>query len=191
MSFYTLSDGSKPTGSAEDSNTVSSLTIPNNTMAKAKITKFENVELPSGVRFLEIKWQLNDTKYKGIHVSQKVKIFEEHPAARDRAINMLVRLFKLANLQPSSDGPPSDQELAAFKGRLMGIRIQQWFYKGKEGNWVSEVHPADTFTSKEGQMMEAPPAQKQQMSFEEAEKAYGKVVNEEQAPNDFDDEIPF
>lgn len=188
MSFYTLSDGSKPTGNAEDSNTSASMVIANNTMAKAKITKFENVELPSGMRFLEVKWQLQDTSFKGLHVSQKVKIFDENPNARDRAINMLVRLFKLANITPSHDGAPTDQDLAAFKGRIMGIKIQQWFFKGKEGNWVSELHDANGFKSQDGQLIAAPP--NKQISFEEAEKAYGNVINTE-PKEEFDDDIPF
>lgn len=193
MSFWSLSDGGKPTGSAEDANTSASMIVPNNTMAKAKIMKFENVEMPSGDKMLVINWQLQDTNSRGIYVSQKLKVFDAKPATKDRAINMLVRLYKLANLQPESTGCPSNEELAKFKGRLMGIKIQQWFYQGKEGNWVSEVHAAEGFTSEDGVMVSAPIEKHQSMSYQQAEQAYSQMTNQNQKQNDygFDNDVPF
>jgi len=103
MSFWELSDGSKPTGNEDDANVNTSMIVPNNTLAKAKIIKFKNEEMPSGDKVLIISWQLHDTKFKGLYVNQKIKVFDNNPSARDRALNILVRLYKIANITPSHD----------------------------------------------------------------------------------------
>ncbi len=36
----------------------------------------------------------------------------------------------------------------------MGVKIQEWFQDGKEGNWISEIHPTDGFVSEAGKKVE-------------------------------------
>jgi len=188
MSFYSLSDGSSPTGSEEDSNASVILTVFDNTFAKAKITACE-IKIWGDNKYVEVRWQLIDTKFKGIFVTQKIKVFEQSGKARDRAINMLVRLYKIANLKLSHSDAPGNSDLAMLKGRVMGIKIQQWFYQGKEGNWVSEVHSAEEFTSKEGVLKNAPAENPLIASNSMPIEAYQKMSN--QADSMVDDDIPF
>jgi len=158
MGFYTLSDGNKADGSPEHAFAKPSLTIPDGTMAKAKIMDAELKSFDWGKHY-EVKWCLQDTSSKGLYVTQKIRAFDENPGKRDRAVQMLVCLFKAVNYTPSHDEPPSDEDLAQIKGRVAGITIQQWFFNGKEGNWVSEVYSAESFKSIEGTMKSAPASQ--------------------------------
>jgi len=183
--FFTLSDGSKPTGSEEDANLSASFTIANNTMAKAKILSFV-IKTFGESQYLEVKWLLTDTSYKGLNVSQKIKVFDVPGKARDRAINMLVRLYKIAGINPSHSSIPTDKDLLVFKGKIMGIKVQQWFYEGKEGNWVSAVYPADDFKSEDGVMLSAPKAELKGSSYD----AKDADVIFSNKP-DFDDDVPF
>lgn len=201
MNFYTLSDGGKPTGSEEDSHMTGSLIIPHNSKVLATVESFKNFTFPNtGDHILDLKWKIAAGKYKGIVVQQKFKVFDKKESVRDRALNMFVRLSKIANIAPTHDGAPTDQDLAQFKGRKVGIMVQQWFYQGKEGNFISELHPADGFQEEIGEMIEPPAEHKQQQqqqndfTYQQAEQAYGNMVTSQNGNLDqhgFDQDVPF
>lgn len=189
MSFYTLSDGTKPSGSAEDANIMVARTIPNDTKAVAKVTSAKLKDF-DGSKFYEVEWELTSTNYKGVTVKQKIKCFDEDEKKVDRAKQMLVRLFKVLNFKPIHSEAPTDQDLFELKGRSAGIKVQQWFYNGKEGNWVSSLYESDGFESEEGYLLTAP---KQEMSKmpPNCNDSQINTVYEEFSKQSFDSDIPF
>jgi len=125
--------------------------IPDNTMALAKIHSFENKEYNAN-SYLQIDWVIIDGDFTGKHVFHKLKVFDAKPETRHRMLNMLMLLYKMFNIKPKSNEPPTDQELAQFNGKEAGIRVQETEPndKGKQYNWVSEVHDARGFQCKTG-----------------------------------------
>ncbi len=138
---------------------LSSVIIPNGTTAKAMIKKFELIEKfnPNfyDSQYYEITWQLIDGDYKDIEVKQKIKCFDREPKTKDRALEMMMLLFKLCQIQ-STQQAPTVFDLLPFTGKVLGIKIREWQQNGKEGNWVSEVHLADNdFKTTTGKKLQA------------------------------------
>lgn len=156
MSFWE-SDLGEITGSATDAFVKSFKQIPDGTLALAKIESLVNAEY-QGFKYLMLEWQLVDGDFKGQKVQHKLKVFggdqyDKDPSrTKHRALNMLKLLYQLFNLKPKHSDAPSDQDLAAFSGKIAGIKIRETEPndQGKQYNWVSEVHDSKGFKSETG-----------------------------------------
>ncbi len=158
MSFWDSEMG-EVTGKAEDAFAKQYMQIPDGTKALAKIESFTNqAHKDSGFTYLSIEWALQDGDFKGQKVSQKLKVYggdmyDKDPVkTRHRALNMLKLLYQLFNIKPKHTNAPTDQDLAAFTGKIAGIKIRETEPndKGRQYNWVAEVHPSQGFKSETG-----------------------------------------
>jgi hypothetical protein len=158
MSFWE-SDLGDVTGKSEDAFAKQFTQIPDGTKALAKIESFTNqVHKESGFKYLNIEWVLQDGDFKGQKVQQKLKVYggdtyDKDPAkTRHRALNMLKLLYELFKIKPKHSNPPTDQDLALFSGKIAGLKIRETAPndKGKQYNWVAEVHPSQGFKSETG-----------------------------------------
>jgi|SRR6056297_928376 len=189
MSFFTLSNGEKPTGDAESAHAAGTLLIPHNTQAIAKIDSFKLIESQTSdfPSFYAVKFELMNTKYKGFYVTLKLKPYDQKKSIQDRAKQMFVRLYHLCQLQPAHSGAPQDNDLLMFKDKILGIKILQWFYQGKEGNFVSEIHSSQNYECKEGEYLTPPTPSGQDVKQQEtADQAFSQ-----QQTQTLDDDIPF
>jgi len=157
MSFWS-SDLGRLTGDSQDAFARTYKIIPDGTMAIAKINSFCLVE-KNGKNHYEVEWQLIDGDFKNQAVVQKIHAFDVDSKKKHRALNMLMLLFKMYGIKPATNAAPTDQELAVFQGKLAGVRIGEWSMPKDdgtmmEGNWVSEVHPAEGFKSETGIKLE-------------------------------------
>lgn len=154
MSFW-QSDFGDISGKPEDAFTQAFTpgNIPNDTMALAEIVKFTQKEY-QGSEYYQIDWKLTDGDYKGRIVFQKLHCFDQDPKKRHKALNMMKMLYIMFTVKPKDGTPPLDADLKVFAGKKAGIKIQEWHSNGKEGNWVSEVHPIAGFQSATGNKLE-------------------------------------
>jgi hypothetical protein len=158
MSFWESELGDV-TGKAEDAFAKQFTQIPDGTKALAKIQSFTNqVYKDSGFKYLNIEWELQDGDFRGQKVQQKLKVYggdqydKDPTKTRHRALNMLKLLYQLFNIKPKHTNPPTDQDLASFAGKIAGIKIRETEMndKGKQYNWVAEVHASQGFKSETG-----------------------------------------
>lgn len=142
MSFWNQADGS-----ADRAHTQSFRIIPEGTKAPAMIKSFVLDETPGFAPAYMVQWKLVDGDYKNQEVRQKIAAFDKDEKKKNRALNMLMRLYKLLSITPPLDAPTNAQ-LLEFSGKICGIVIREWSGikddgKPIEGNWISEVHLAD------------------------------------------------
>lgn len=186
MSFWIGQEGKKITGSEEDSFTSVSRIIPDGTSARASIKKALYIDNASqGVEnFYLIIYTLADGDFKGSEVQQKIRCFDAKPEKAARAKNMLLRLFKLTNVVLKHNDMPTDSDMAPMQNKIVGIKIREWQFNGKEGNWVPEVH-ANTpeFVSSTGKKLEA--------STEVPISSYADKTSKNQAVAGLDEDLPF
>ncbi len=157
MSGFWDSELGEVTGSEADAFAKSFTQIPDGTMALARIDAFTNQEY-KGFTYLQVDWVLTDGDFKGSKVQQKIKVFggdeydKDSAKTRHRALNMLKLLYQLFKIKPTHTGAPTDKDLALFVNKIAGIQIRETEpnEKGKQYNWVSEVHKAEGFKCETG-----------------------------------------
>ncbi len=158
MSFWESEIG-EVTGKAEDAFAKQFTQILDGTKALAKIESFTNqTHKDTGFKYLCIEWLLTDGDFKGQRVQQKIKVYggdqydKDPTKTRHRALNMLKLLFQLFNIKPKHNNPPTDQDLAAFYGKIAGIKIRETEPndKGRQYNWVAEVYSSQGFKCETG-----------------------------------------
>jgi len=158
MSFWESELGDV-TGKAEDAFAKSFMQIPDGTKALAKIQSFTNqVYKNTGFKYLNIEWVLQDGDFKGQKVQQKLKVYggdqydKDSAKTRHRALNMLKLLYELFKIKPKHSDEPTDQDLASFGGKIAGLLIRETApnEKGRQYNWVAEVHASQGFKSETG-----------------------------------------
>ena len=155
MSFWDSGLGEKLTGNEDDSFVSTFGIIPNDTTAIALINKIDLKSFPDGSRFYQVYWKIVSDEFKNRTVFQKLHCFDEDIQKKHRALNMLMRLFKLSNHKPAHNAEPGPEDFSPLLGTSCGIKIQEWHLNGKEGNWVSEVHKVDEkFKVETGQKLE-------------------------------------
>lgn len=191
MSFWESELG-EVSGKAEDAFAKSFAHIPDGTKALAKIDTFTNQEYKeSGFKYLNIEWILQDGDFKGQKVQQKLKVYggdqydKDPMKTRHRALNMLKLLYQLFNIKPKHTNPPTDQDLASFLGKIAGIKIRETIMneKGKQYNWVAEVHVSQGFKSETG--IGLPVVAHSTVS------SYSSTVNNSSPPVFDDNDVPF
>lgn len=158
MSFWESELGDI-TGKSEDAFAKQFTQIPDGTKALAKIESFTNQKhKDSGFQYLNIEWALQDGDFRGQKVQQKLKVYggdqyDKDPAkTRHRALNMLKLLYQLFKIKPKDGNAPTDQDLASFSGKIAGLKIRETEVndKGRQYNWVAEVHASQGFKSETG-----------------------------------------
>lgn len=156
MSGFWESELGEITGSAADAFAKFRTQIPDGTMALARIESFINDE-HEGNEFLKIEWVLTDGDFKGAIIDQKIKVYGDPLAndsakARHRALNMLKLIYQLFNTKPKHSNPPTDQDLAVFIGKCAGLKIRETDPndKGRQYNWVAEIHDIKGFKCETG-----------------------------------------
>jgi len=152
MTSFWTSELGPLSGSVEDAFAKSFRQIPDNTLALAKIVSFTNKSYEQ-TKYLQIEWLLTDGQFKGQHVFQKLHVFDADNKKRHRFLNMLMLVYKMFQLTPKSSEPPTDDDLKAFVNKFAGIKIQETEPndKGRQYNWVSEIHPAAGFKCETGE----------------------------------------
>jgi hypothetical protein len=150
MSFW-QSELGEVTGTMEDAFAKTFKHIPDNTKATARIDSFINVSY-NGMNYLNIDWILVEGDFKEQKVGQKLKVTDDNPKTRHRALNMLKLIYEMFNIKPKHSNAPTDEDLSVFKGKTAGIVIRETEPndEGKQYNWVSEVHPSQGFKSETG-----------------------------------------
>lgn len=146
MSFWQTRNGKPVDGS--EKNAFSSATgavIPNGTTAPAIINGFE-LKTFNGSQYYQVDWKIIDGDFINRHVWQNIYAFEEDADRQARALNMMMRLFKLAEVKLTHDMAPTNEDLYPMLNKQMGIKIGVW--KSKEGdkppkNVINEVHKFD------------------------------------------------
>lgn len=183
MSFW-KSELGQVSGEQKDAFTATFKSIPDGTKALAQIKEFKNKEFKSN-DYLEVQWLLTEGDFKGLHVFQKIKVFDPDPKARHRGLNMLMLLYKMFNQKPKDAEPPTDSQLRVFVGKAAGIKIQETppNDQGKVYNWVSEIHKAEGFKCESGISSYVAPR-----SFSAGAPPESAQIAEKEEP---DDEIPF
>lgn len=186
MNFW-YSEFGEITGNNDDAFNRGFGLIPNGTMALAKIDVFKHESFQSENN-LKIEWILTDGDFKGQRVFHKIKVFDQDPKARHKALNMLMLIYKLFNKIPSGEEPPTPEELKTFTGKIAGIKIMETKPNddGKIYNFVGEVHPANGFKSMTGEPRIL--SQRRNSSNEELTSA---LTRQRQHNPIIDDDIPF
>lgn len=197
MSFWE-SDLGEVTGKSEDAFAKQFTQIPDGTKALAKIESFTNqVYKDTGFKYLNIEWVLTDGDFRGQKVQQKLKVYggdqydKDSNKTRHRALNMLKLLYQLFNIKPKHTNPPTDQDLAAFSGKIAGIKIRETEMndKGKQYNWIAEVHPSQGFKGETGTGL--PVVARTTVSSYSSNKASDSPFNDSAAPVFDENDVPF
>lgn len=164
-SFWTLSDNTLPSGTAESSHIKDFSIIPDGTFAPAMIKEFkkEASTISYSFPFYEITYKITSGDYKGREVRQKIKCFDEKATVRDRNINMLKRVYDLLDHKPTHANAPEDIDLKPMIGKVMGIKVSEFIGTNSKtgeptnGNYVSEIHKSDKeFQTITGVKLEVP-----------------------------------
>ncbi len=153
MTFWKSQSGTKIDGSAENAHVGTFKVIPDNTTAAVTIKDIalKNYE---GDEFYQAIYKIVDGDFKGSEVRHNIKCFVADKKKRDREVNMLMRLYKICEKEIPNHQPEGN-DLLQLKGCLLGVKIQEWFMDGKEGNWISEIHAlGDNFVSESGKKVE-------------------------------------
>lgn len=150
MTFWQLSNGNAPTGNEESAHLSTFSVIPSGTAALAvlKNIKLEVNEIDG--EHYSLQWKLNSGEFINRVIFQKIKCFSQKPETRDRAIEMLMRLYKLCGYKPNHSNAPSEVDYQHLKGKIIGVKINQWAFNGKEGNNIAEIHAPEGFESVTG-----------------------------------------
>lgn len=165
LDFWRSGSGELPLGTPESAFLRDFTTIPNNTMAIAKIVNFNNVTKENKYtgeidKYLHINWLITEGDFKKSEVSQKIKCFNGTPESIDRNLNMLKLLMTLCNFSPSHSGAPTDDDLKKMIGKTCGIKIREYSIpkddgsKPIQGNFVAECHPSHGFECHTGIKLE-------------------------------------
>jgi hypothetical protein len=187
MSFW-QSELGELTGAPQDSFSRGFSLIPDGTQAIAKIISFKNDEY-QGKKKIKIEWELVEGEFSSRHVFQTLWVYEENSKSRHISLNMLVLIFKLFNINPKNNEPPTDDDLEMFVGKIAGVKINESKpnKNGNQYNNVIEVHPAAGFEVKTGKSLP--------LGHYRDDSALTRHAHTKSGPsqmNDFDDsDIPF
>lgn len=143
MSFWNLSDNE--TINTEDAGTFElggSEPIPANTQLKACIDDlaWEDYE---GDFYINVTWSVLDGEYTNRKVFQKIRVRDDDPKKRDKALRMLAAIDANAGgkLMASGQEPDDNALQMALVNKPMAIKVGVWEMNDRKGNWVQKVAP--------------------------------------------------
>lgn len=148
--FWKLSSGQAPSGTEDAAHLSNFSVIPSGTTAIALLKAVKRDENDNDGVHYGLQWKLADGEFANRVIFQKIKCFSQKPETRDRALEMLMRLYKLCGYQPTHSNEPSEVDFQHLKGKMLGVKINQWAFNGKEGNNIAEIHAAEGFQSVTG-----------------------------------------
>jgi len=141
MAFWQTNSGKALTGSTEDSFNEGFSPITDGTITSAMIKSFELKESDEYGTKYSIRWKIVDGEFKNREVSQGLGVFDNDADKRDKALNMMMRIYKLCDIKPGHNNAPTNNDLAPFQGKICTIKISLMVKKtGEKINFVSEVH---------------------------------------------------
>ncbi len=120
--------------------------IPAGTRANAVIDSImENPSEDGGPWCFRIVWKIIDGDYKTFFVAQKIKVNDSNGKIKDKAKNMLMRLYMLNDFPvPAGNKELNADDLQLLKGALCSIKIEVFEHADKTRfNWISSVDPYD------------------------------------------------
>lgn len=148
MSFWKV-EGAVVDGSEHSAHAAKISIIPEGTRAPAAIKEFTLEATDGHPSHYQVIWKLTAGDFKNYEVRHKINCFDQDTKKKTRALNMLMRLFKLSGIQPAHANVPTDADLKPMIGKVFGIEIREWAMPKKdgsgisEGNWVSGVWASD------------------------------------------------
>ena len=160
MNFFTSKTGKTITGKSEDAFAPDFILIPDGTTAKSSIKSFDlitkvNTYTGQEEKYYQITWKLTEGEFKNREVTQKIKAFDGKPEAIDRALNMMMLVLNLCQCKLHHQDEPGERDLMPCINKILGIKIREWHMEREDGtmmdgNFVSEVHPAQGFVCESG-----------------------------------------
>ena len=110
--------------------------------------------------YIIVKWKLIDTdtaktSFAGCFADLKLHIYDDDLKKRQKSSNLFSRLYLLAGLQPPAT-IPTDQDLAAFANKMLGIEVSYWCNQSekdgvwRDGNYVNALHSTANFVGVDG-----------------------------------------
>ena len=156
MSFWNLSDNTAITNE-EKAGTFESgggdfEPIPAGTQLKACIddASWDDCE---GDYFINLTWSVLEGEFENRKVFQKVRVRDDDPKKRDKALRMLAAIDANAGgkLMESGAEPDDNALQSSLVNKPMIIKVGVWEMNDRKGNWVQKVAPiASTLDLDEG-----------------------------------------
>jgi len=146
MSFWNLSDNTQITNEEKagtfDSSGGDFELIPAGTQLKACIDDAAWEDYESDF-FINLTWSVLEGEFENRKVFQKVRVRDNDPKKRDKALRMLAAIDANAGGKLIASGAePDDNALqAALVNKPMIIKVDIWEYNDRKGNWVQKVAP--------------------------------------------------
>ena len=140
--FWLKSDGLQAMGKIEEYSEEFKL-IPDGALVDAMIDKFVTKENNWGEKVYTVTWKIINGEFKNRLVWQDIRAFNtdaEKPYIRDSAIELLLYLYRIFNLQ-APNNEPTEEELCVFWDKTAQLKIKQTKPKegGKIRNYVAYV----------------------------------------------------
>lgn len=166
MNFFSFSNGQALTNNGVfDVGGGDFTPIPNNTQVKAFCDEAKWAEY-DGERYINLRWVVIDGEYKDRRVFQKIKVMNQDPKARDKALMMLAAVDTNCGGGLQRIGQePTDQDLQMnLCNKPMALLLRVWKTTNpqtgetKEGNFVGAVAPLNR---QQSQPQQAAPVQSQ------------------------------
>jgi hypothetical protein len=168
-SFWTVSTGGAATGEVAENNFDP---LPKGDypamLEEATVKEWE------GVQSINLKARVIDGPGKNRVLFLGLKCWDADSKKRDRAINLLVKLFQITKAQMPA-GEPDDAALSKITNKPISLKLDVWEIDGKSGNWLVNASEVGAVVGKAAPAKTAAPAKKPAASN----------------PGDFEDDIPF
>lgn len=147
MSFWNLSDNEAiKTEEAGTFELGGSEPIPANTQLKACVddVSWDDYELDF---YINVTWSVLEGEYKNRKVFQKIRVNDDDPKKRDKALRMLAAIDANAGgkLMASGQEPDDNALQMALVNKPMVIKVGVWEMNGRKGNWVQKVAPLSSW----------------------------------------------
>ncbi len=162
-SFWTVSNGQQATGEVADNNF--------DPLAKGDYPgMLEAAELKTweGVQTVSLKFSPSVAPHEKRKLFLTLKCWDTDSKKRDRAINVLMKLFQVTKAAMPS-GEPTDADLAKLCNKPVTLKLDVWETedKAKSGNWLVNASEAGAAVVKKSAPARAAAAPAADSDFEE------------------------
>lgn len=160
MSFFNNLGLQQQVVSDESANTVAGFkTINGGTQAIGLIHSAKwKEETTFGKARIDIMFKLTNTSFADQYTSLKVYLLDDDLNKRQATANLFSRLYLLCGLNPPAN-MPTDEDLAQFIGKLVGIEVALWEMQASDtglwiqGNRINALHDPNGFAPVDGQQV--------------------------------------
>lgn len=131
MSFWKTSAGTEATGDVQENSGFDPLPLD------YYLTMLEEVKINEyqGDRTIQLKARIVGEKYKNRVLFLKLKCFDNDDKKRDRAINLLVKLYNSVGVK-LPDSEPNDIQLSKLTDKPLQIKVDVFNFTTSEGKQV-------------------------------------------------------